>query len=49
MNLPNKLTMARIIMIPIFLVLLLCPLGLDSRLHDILLQVYSVLPLLQIV
>ena len=31
MNLPNKLTMARIIMIPIFLVLLLCPLGLDKQ------------------
>ena len=31
MNLPNKLSMARIIMIPIFLVLLLCPLGLDKQ------------------
>lgn len=31
MNLPNKLTMLRIIMIPIFLVLLLCPLGIDKQ------------------
>lgn len=32
MNLPNKLTMLRIIMIPVFLVVLLCPLGIDRQL-----------------
>jgi CDP-diacylglycerol--glycerol-3-phosphate 3-phosphatidyltransferase len=31
MNLPNKLTLLRVIMIPIFLVVLLCPLGLDRQ------------------
>lgn len=30
MNLPNKLTIFRIILIPVFLVFLLCPLGLDK-------------------
>lgn len=32
MNLPNKLTILRIIMIPAFLVALMCPLGLDKQL-----------------
>ena len=32
MNLPNKLTILRVIMIPVFLVVLLCPLGIDSQL-----------------
>lgn len=33
MNLPNKLTIFRIILVPVFLVLLLCPLGLDNGLN----------------
>ncbi len=32
MNLPNKLTLLRIIMIPVFLVVLLCPLGIERQL-----------------
>ena len=31
MNLPNKLTLLRVIMIPVFLVFLLCPLGIDRQ------------------
>lgn len=31
MNLPNKLTILRIFMIPIFLLVLLCPLGIDRQ------------------
>ncbi len=31
MNLPNKLTLLRVIMIPIFLVVFLCPLGIDRQ------------------
>lgn len=31
MNLPNKLTILRIFMIPVFLLVLLCPLGLDGQ------------------
>lgn len=31
MNLPNKLTILRIFMIPVFLCVLLCPLGLDRQ------------------
>ncbi|MCD7854411.1 MAG: CDP-diacylglycerol--glycerol-3-phosphate 3-phosphatidyltransferase [Clostridiales bacterium] len=33
MNLPNKLTIFRIILVPVFLVLLLCPLGLPGSLN----------------
>lgn len=33
MNLPNKLTIFRIILIPVFLILLLCPLGLPQGLN----------------
>lgn len=33
MNLPNKLTIFRIILVPVFLVLLLCPLGLPEGLN----------------
>ena len=32
MNLPNKLTILRVIMIPVFLAVLLCPLGIDRQL-----------------
>lgn len=32
MNLPNKLTLLRVIMIPVFLVVFMCPLGLDRQL-----------------
>ncbi len=31
MNLPNKLTILRIFMIPVFLLVLLCPLGIDRQ------------------
>ncbi len=32
MNLPNKLTLLRVIMIPIFLVVLMCPIGIEPQL-----------------
>ncbi len=32
MNLPNKLTLLRVIMIPVFLVVFMCPLGIDRQL-----------------
>lgn len=31
MNLPNKLTLLRVIMIPVFLIVFLCPLGIDRQ------------------